>query len=388
MALTLTATPVEHSSANDALVYTLLESVKAFDPVTYPNYRYIFDVWIDDVLVSRIKRVPDPTTGVGVCDVGPIARNYIDCRFNPTFDEIVAQKMAGPDFYVTVRMHFGEEYGGTMFLDEVIDTDRPSYNSYNGRGYIFHQALRRVVNAVASNRPPYGQVLLTSQFFFLSYFPFTADLITLTVTPFGGGVPYTVSFAPDAPLQMQVINVAPGNLNALQPGTITPNTRYYTVAVNDQVYRFDVICEPIYDPQMFHFLNQYGGFDSKLFNKANNRTYDITKQSFSQLPYTVDATGAVITQSNNVYNDGKRVYATSFTEKGFFNTDILSDAEYVWLRDLLLSPMIYLEDPDLGHFPVMISDTNYAPKKVTIDGPTNLLINIEYAEPTLNAQFR
>lgn len=382
------AFPLEYSSLNESLVYTLLEPVKAFDPVTYPDYRYIGDVYVDNVLVARIKRVPNPTTGVGVFDVGQIARNYLNCQFDPAFGEIVAQKLGDSLFNLTVTMHWGEEYGGTMFLDQLIDTDRVFFNSYSGRGYMFNRAVSRVVNKIASNRPPFGQVLLTSQFFFLSYYPIDTTLINLTVTPSGGGIPYAVSFAPDSPHQLQLINIAPANLNALQSGTITSSTTSYTVSVNGQSYRIFLICEPLYQPEMIHFLNQYGGFDSKLFNKANKGSYDITRTDFAQLPYVVDAAGNVsVYSANSVYNDGRRVYSSTFVEKAFFNTDFLSDQEYIWLRDLLLSPMIYIEDP-LGHFPIVITDTNYEPKKVVIDDLTNLTINVQYAEPTLNAQFR
>ena len=46
MAIVINNTPVDYSSAHGDLVYTVYESVKANDPTTYPNYKYICDVYV------------------------------------------------------------------------------------------------------------------------------------------------------------------------------------------------------------------------------------------------------------------------------------------------------------------------------------------------------
>lgn len=138
---------------------------------------------------------------------------------------------------------------------------------------------------------------------------------------------------------------------------------------------------------MIHFLNQYGGFESRIFSKVSRKTYDITRADFGKLPYTVDGSGAVSYKSdNNVYNENRSTYSVQFNEKLQLNSDLLTDAEYTWLSDLVLSPMIYIEDGGY-FFPCVITDTSYEPKRVANDDLTNLTINIEYGT-LLNAQYR
>lgn len=186
---------------------------------------------------------------------------------------------------------------------------------------------------------------------------------------------------------MEVLNVSPTALNAIHAGTITASTISYAVQIGSQTYQFRIICEPMYQPYTLHFLNKYGGFDSVIFSKVSRKTFDITKTDFGKLPYTVGFDGQVSYKTDNgVYNESRSVYSSLYKEKLQLNSDLLTDAEYIWLSDLILSPMIYLEDS--GYlYPIVITDNNYEPKKVINDDLTNLVINIEFGT-SLNAQFR
>ncbi len=68
------------------------------------------------------------------------------------------------------------------------------------------------------------------------------------------------------------------------------------------------------------------------------------------------------------------------------NSDLLTDAEYIWLQDLILSPMVYIEDSGY-FFPCVITDNDYEPKKYINDDLSNLVINIEFGKQQ-NAQYR
>jgi hypothetical protein len=56
------------------------------------------------------------------------------------------------------------------------------------------------------------------------------------------------------------------------------------------------------------------------------------------------------------------------------------------LADLILSPMVFIEDGGY-FFPCVITDTNYEVKKFINDDLTNLTISVEFGKQ-LNAQFR
>lgn len=387
MAFTIKAVPPAYSSIQDDLIYTVAFPEHTSDSVTYPNYKFIGDVYVGATLVARIKKVQDPITAIGIFNVGQIVRNYVNALFDPMGGSLVAQELGDGQFNITVTMHFGEEYGFNAFLDQVVDASRVFFNNYNGRLVGNLSSLIPLTNKVASNRPAKGQTFLTSAYNFISYFPISTASIGITVTPSGGGTAFSDVIVPSAAFNLQVFNVSPGALNAAHPGTINAATTSYTVRIGGQTYTYKIICEAMYQPYMIHFLNQYGGFDSKIFGKVSRRSFDITKTDFGKLPYTVDGDGNVnYFSSNGVYNENRSVYSSQYTEKITLNSDLLTDVEYVWLADLLLSPMIYIEDGGY-FFPIQISDTNYEPKKAVNDDLTNLTINIEYGKQ-LNAQYR
>jgi hypothetical protein len=159
------------------------------------------------------------------------------------------------------------------------------------------------------------------------------------------------------------------------------------VAIGGVAYTVKIICEPIYSVYPIHFLNQYGGFETKIFTKVSRKTVTSTKTDYGKQPFSVDADGIVSFHSDNgVFNEQRAVYSSQFEEKMVLNTDLLDDPEYTWLQELILSPMVYLEDAG-SLFPIRITDTDYESKKVVNDGPTNLTINVQFGYKQ-NAQYR
>jgi len=387
MPLTIKATPPTYSSVQGDLIYTVLDSDKIADPDTYANFKYIADVYIGAVLVARIKRVADPVTGIGIFNVGQIVRNYLASFFNPTAGILVAQQSGDGIWTVSPTLHFGEEWDYTPAYDVVVDISRLFFNNYNGRLAGTLSSLIGKNDKVISNRPSTGHVLLGSNYLFVPYFAEATGAVTVAITPIGGGSGFSTTFTPSSANMMELLNVSPVALNAMHSGAITAATTSYVVQVGSQSYTFQVICEPIYQPFMLHFLNQYGGFDSKLFAKVSRNTIDITRKNYGRLPYAVDSDGQVsYKNANGVYNESQSTYSSQWMEKMVLNTDILTDAEYIWLEELLLSPMVYVEDN--GYFyPITITDTTYEARKVINDDLTNLSINIEFGNQ-LNAQYR
>jgi hypothetical protein len=387
MAYTIQATPAAYSSVHDDLVYTVADTVKVADPVTYPNFKFIGDVYVGATLVARIIKVPDPVTGIGIFNIGPVLRSYLNTVFDPSPNILLSSELGSGAFNVVVTMKFGEQYSDSSFLNLTTDSARTFFNNYNGRLVGITSSLVPFTNKVASNKPLIGQTLLSSTYQLLSYFPTSTSAVPIVVTPTGGGSTLSTSVTPSAALNMLLINISPVALNAVAAGTITAATTKYTVLIGGITYTFNIICETVYQPRTVHFLNQYGGFDTKIFPKVSRTTYTVTKADFGKLPYTVDGSGTVSWKSaNGVYNESRSTYYSQFTEALALNSDLLTDQEYAWLSDLIFSPMIYIEDG--GYlFPCVITDTTYEKVKAVNDDLTALTVNIEYGTQ-LNAQFR
>jgi hypothetical protein len=387
MAITIQAVPDNYSSVHGNLIYTVAETAHTADPSTYPNYKFIADVYIGGNLIGRIKKVPDPTTHIGIFNIGQIIRNYLECVFNPTASVLKAQELVENQFFLSVQVKFGEEYGTTSYYGLVSDSSRRFFNNYNTRLAGVSTSLSPLTNKVASSRPDIGEVFLDSKFAFMPYFPIVTSAVSFVVTPQGGGSVLSTTFTPAQAYNMQILNVSPQALNAVSPGTINASTTKYTVQIGSQTYTFNLICEPINNKYALHFLNKYGGFETKIFNKVSRKTLNFERKDFGKLPFIVDSSGVVsYKNSNGVYNESRSVYSVQHQEKLTLNSDILTDAEYEWLFELVASPMVYIEDGNY-FFPCIMTENNYEPKKYINDSLTNLTINIEYGQQ-LNSQFR
>src|SRR6266853_1285386 len=104
MSLTIQAAPAVYSSIQDDLIFTVAEVAHTADPVTYPNYKFVGDVYIGATLVARIKKAPNPVTRIGIFNVGQIVRNYIATTFNPSAAALVAQRLGSGEFSLSVTM--------------------------------------------------------------------------------------------------------------------------------------------------------------------------------------------------------------------------------------------------------------------------------------------
>lgn len=387
MALAILNSPATYSSVHGELIFTVYNA----DNLSQPGYKYICDVYVGGVNIFRSKKFPDPTTNIGVFKVGAAIRNYLSQQLNPTAAALRSQEIGANAFFVDAVCQFGEEYDLTLYSNLLTDSTRRYYNHYNGRVVNGQTVLSTLTNKVLSNRPYENKVGLTDAFSFLPYFPTTTTAIPIQVKTYNeAGLVATnnTTITPTAANNMQLLNVAPVGINAVFSGVITSATTYYTIQIGStSIYKFTLKCENIHTPYVLHFMNQYGAFESKNFNKLSRRKFNVEKKEFTQSPLRVNESGVVsYTTSNNVGYDTRTVYASRFGESLLLSTDILKDAEYTWLKELVFSPIVYIQE---GNYltPITITETDYEQRKRVNDRLTGLQINAVYGEQ-YNAQFR
>lgn len=397
MAMTLLDSPGSLYSAHGDLIFTVADIVKASDPVTYPDYRYVCDVYIGTTLVARLKSYPRPDTKIGIFNVANIIRNYIAATFNPlapNVTDLAAQTLGENEFWVKATMKFGEEYALTLTTNLLVDSERAYFNHYNGRMLGSNTSLTDYVNKVLSVRPSATPVNDDDDFCFIPFYTFFAPTPILISSFTKAGAPmgtYATSHGSSFDGLIILYNFSPTAINTVSPGLIVPGvTGYYTVRFGGAfapTYRFNLTCESQHEVFTIHFLNRFGGFESRNFTKVSRKTIDIERSEFGKLGYTMDTSGVIsYKNSNNVYNETRSVYASQYKEKMTLNTDNLTDDEYTWLGDLILSPMVYVEMD--GYFiPCMITANDYEFRKSINDKITNLTMNIEFGEQ-FNAQYR
>lgn len=388
MALVINNNPPAYASMHGDLIYTVYNATN----YTQAGYKYVCDVYINGVMRYRGKTFPNPVNNNGIFNIGTVVRNYIATQLNPITNNLRAQELQSNDWYLDVQCKIGEEYGGTLYTNLLIDTSRRVYSHYNGRIVGVQTILPSYLDKALSNRPYEGRVMLSDPFCFVPYFPTSAANITVQIKNYdlAGNLVSTqnATVVPTAANYLQQLNVAPGAINALFPNMITAGVGYYTVKIGaTSIYKFTIVCESKYIPYTLHFLNQLGGFESFTFPKVSRITYENEKKKFTQLPYRVDGSGVVsYSNGNSVLYDTATVFASRYKEKRRITSDVMSDAEYAWLRELITSPVVYLQE---GSYltPVVITDTNYERRKFINDKITALQVNIEFGEQ-YNTQFR
>lgn len=399
MALSLIYTPGNYYSAHADILFTLLEDSKPFNSTVYPDYKYVCDVYIYGVLQARLKAFPRPDDKIGIFNIGNVIRNYLLMQFLPAANNLRAQKVGENAFYVNMVCRFGEEYGNVTYSNLIVDSQRSFFNHYNGRLIGQATSLTSYLDKVISKRPYATPVHRNANFCFIPFLPTDDTTISLVIKSYNGSgliATTTQPFTPTATSsnEQQLFNVSPTAINAAVPGFISNYIDYYTVEFNttnitdDSLYRFNLVCEAVYKVYTLHFLNQFGGFESRDFTKVSRNTIDIEKSTYGSSAYliTSDGTPHYFDSTTKVYREQKSVYAGAWSEKMVLNTDILTDAEYSWLQDLVLSPMIYIEINGY-FFPVSITNNNYEAKKVVNDDLTNLTLNIEFGD-RFNTQYR
>jgi hypothetical protein len=141
--------------------------------------------------------------------------------------------------------------------------------------------------------------------------------------------------------------------------------KYYTIELDGttQLFRFDIICDGQYQPIWLHFINQYGMFDTARFGLANTMKAEIERKGYSKRPYSFGASSVDYYDSNNVYNESKvnHYQKAGFTYSLFM--DMITDAEYEWLYELIMSPQVFAEI-DGDFYPVSIKNTDYTFNKI------------------------
>lgn len=355
--MTLTSYPPSFSSINEDLVYVAYDA-NSIDP-TKINYKYVGEVWISGSLAFTARVFPTPDGSFGVFNISAIVREYV----SPTLkDEMILGEWA-----IDVVLKLREEYNGTVGAVVLTDSERVFFNHYNGRIDNF-TILGNFADKVASNRNGVIDLFESSTRYYIPYFSTTTTPFDVTID----GV--TTTITPTQANTIQNINIAVGA------------TSDYTVEFPVQTFNVRVICETLTPHYIVHFLNRFGGFESMSFSKTSKKSFTIDRKAFQKSAYRVDGSGVVSVKDGDLMHEQKVNFGIRFTEKLMLNTDLLSDQDFVWLEELVFSPMVYLQD-SATLYPITLSETSYEDKIYIADGLLNLSINVEFGR-SYQTQYR
>jgi hypothetical protein len=364
------------------------------------DFKYVFDVFVDGVQLVRTKVFPEPSNGRGYFDAMPIVSNEITYGwFNPAKNETGNATLCNESNTLNEKIYqirVGEDYSGTTYLNLVSG----NVTTYNYSAPLFKRRqinIGQKLNKFLTNRPKTLKAKLTDAVLIPFFYDTNANFIlqfkkynysnTLIDTKDTSANTFTNKY------NQLDIGVNAINRRILADNSITnwidTNVKYYTVEaiISDtgltDFITINIDCNPLYTPINLYFINAFGMFDTARFDLASRLTMDVERKTFEQRNYTFNNTSVDYYNSQNVYNESKINYGSKTNHSYKLTMNYPTDAEYIWLAELIVSPQIYAEI-DGNYYPVSIKANNYEYSTYTNNRLRALEIDIELNQTRYN----
>lgn len=348
MAITNLGYPSGSPSVQDTLWHIFDSNITSID------LKYVVDLYVGGVQQVRVKLYPEPVTGIGYFDAGPIVRNTMTYQWlTPNTNVLMCEPNVSGQIGQTYQYRIGEEYSGVTYLN-LASGNVTAYN------FVAPTFERKVADLTAyngkalSNRPNEINAALGDNIYIgakdvsglvVSTYNFSNVKIADTIYSLGG----TKAFA-----QLNVGSPALNNPTAV----ITSSVKYYTITIGTSTYRVNMECNPKYTSYNLHFMNHLGMFDTAKFDLASRLTMEVQRKSFEKRDYTLGASSVTYYDANKKYVDSKVNYLNKKDHAYKLTMNAPTDSQYEWLAELIDSPQVYFE-LDGYFYPVSIRNTNF-----------------------------
>ena len=378
MAITSLSLPDQNSSVQDDL-YCVVES----DNVIQIDFKYVIDIYVLGRQLIRVKLYPDPSNNKAYFNFSNVVANEMKYNwFDPNGTVIMKELNSSGEINIPVDIKVGEEYSGltTLNMDSgqvYVSNIIPNLNNrkISDTLDIFPNSIE---SKYLSNRPKYantnyGENLhigiingYDDPYFSVAQYNSANALI---------GSIYRNNFSASALSNVFQLDIGPDAL--LNDGlTISQNCSYYLFTFYDNTtnefignFKANMKCANKYDVINLHFINAYGVFDTARFDLVNKLMMDIENKSFETKDFRIDNNLYYYKQNNTdsytnrIYNETKINFSKNINWTYKLTMDFPTDEEYIWLAELMMSPLIYAEikisNNEKNYYPVTIKNTNY-----------------------------
>lgn len=412
------STFINAESLTAATVQDTLFASALSDASGMPDFKYVFDVYANGNQLTRVKLYPDPVTARGYFDAGPSVRNEMDYGWVTAYTDLASihdqvylyEPNQTNQIAINYDIRFGEEYisGGTYVSGSYVSggTLVTLLNEYSGTRKVYNYAaplfnrksldgiINKYNNKFLTNRPKKTNCRIDGDLL-IPYKSSSSVAIGFLITQYGPTNNVNSSFnqyddwITSASInEFAQLNIGPVALNKLLndagKAQIGSGTSYYDVSILDMdngniisdTFRVYIDCNPKYDTIDLHFMNQWGMVDTARFDLASRLTMDVERKSFSKNDYYFyNSLVSTFPRQETKINYGSKL---NWTYKLTMNYP--TDEEYVWLAELIASPIIYANFPEItdGYLmPVTIKNTNYEYSTNQNNGLKALEIEVE-----------
>lgn len=376
-----------------------------------PNFKYVCDVYVNGgaTYVDRLMVPPHPSYGTGLFNPARIIENYL----TKDIDLTTYGFGANSNSYASYILKFGESYGAsssgaTVYPNQTVTGTKYVWNAvYDFEDWVGYSS--GTINAgttsckFLTNRPSSGDIEFTDNAYLyvnsitsgtIDYaYIVTKDSSNVTINTAKVNNPYkaTDKFFRFCSSPNLINQILPANITLGGQPIINSTDYAYTiqmfnasnVAVTEQ-YRF-TIASPCtkYDKYRIHFLNKLGGYDAFTFSKVNRFTSDVKRENYKQ---NLGAYAALYNYGYNVSQRASTQYDTKITDSVTCQSDWVTEAQMVWLEELITSPDVYVEKNG-SLVPINITTGKHERKKQVNDKLFNLTIEFTYSYTRYRQRF-
>jgi hypothetical protein len=343
----------------------------------YAYNRYIFDVYINGVMVLReYKAITFGTTIFAYLDVASIIKNYIQANISTMYLP-----------YISYQVKYGVEDA----ITGVITTNVVTETSYAWYGYpaFLNDDLKNDLGGAYSDNLYFTSNESRILQLYGNYSVFVPFYKSTVYS--GGQLSYTINGG-------SLISKADSSNNGIYLHKIT--SADLNLAVNSHSIRYYMDGDDINNmpsstvtlqtnctknnPVMLHFLNAVGGFESFLFSGVNRVNTNIERQSINKLGLITTYTSSGLDRdvsldrvASGYLGEVKTNYSNTMTHKMKLVSDYVSETDFLWLRELLASPQVFAQiDNNSLMIPITVETSDWAEKKRGADKMFNLEIDI------------
>lgn len=393
MAITINSTPENYASAHDDLWFVVTSNNTG-----QTNFKYVFEVFINSVLVATVKQFPDPVNSKGIFNAGNIVRNYINGYFKPVAGTQTLWTYEGNDIYLPYQVRYGEEYGGVTYLNLASN----SVNAYNFVNQPFKSLASSELTSYVSNwlttRNLNNVDVNFNESCFVSWMnPSGTVATTATIRQLnesGNTVGSPITTASVNNRTFALLDISPVAINNMYGSTLIPSSAYgYGIKLNyggtsSSEIKCVIACQNKFTPITLHFLNQLGGYESMTFRLVNKQSRQVESKAYRRNPFQYNAGTTSMRRFNayNVANPGDVQYSTEQSVSYKLRSGYVNTVDWSWLRELIVSPEVYMYQNGY-HFPVRIKTNSWDERVKYADKMNFLDLEIE-SSVKIYSQFR
>jgi hypothetical protein len=398
MALTIYNRPSQYAPVYNQMIYTLSST-----NYTQPNFRYIADIYINNSTeYTRLEVGKNPSNNYGTFDVAGIIQNFLsrDADDNTT----TFKQCANSIVYYDIK--FGEQYGASSGITNYPNlTNRTGY-CFNGVfdpiefiSYDYNNYVTRDSSSIWLTDTPkiYTRVGEELNLGFMALSSGDAYKLEIKTYLSNNTLQNTVTIANPYQALSNIedrsinVNVSYDYLTSLTTGDllsgtapfINSNTNYYTVQILNSTSGVETEARKIYideycskyEPIRFKFMNNYGKYDYYTFTGAKTKNTNIKRSTYKSNPNSWTSTSYAYSSMAR----GMSQYETILDDTITINSDWITEAESIWLEQLVTSPDVYIYDGS-NLVSVNITDSSYQTKYEASQQLFNLVVSFTYSQ--------